>query len=78
VAEATVAGWAVPDFLARWDAVAAANDTLRGSPGKMTGEAVVPFDALKDKGQRQRFIDDVETELPAADAFAEAGRGAAV
>lgn len=66
IAEGTVASWAVSAFLARWDAVAAANDKLRSNPGKMTGEAIVPFDALKVKGQRQRFIADVETELPAS------------
>jgi hypothetical protein len=28
----------------------------------MTGEAVMPFDALKEKGERQPLIDEVEAE----------------
>lgn len=78
VAEATVAAWAASAFIARWDAVAAANAKLRSSPEQMTGEAIIPFEALKEKGERQPLIDDVETELPGAGVLADAGRAAAV
>lgn len=66
VAQATVAGWSRSDFLARWDASAAANERLRASPDKMTGEAIIPFDPLKEKGARQKDIHDVETEAAAS------------
>ena len=63
----TVAGWAVPDFVARWDAAATANQALTKTPDEMTGEAVIPFDPRIVKGQRQWFIHDVLTEVePAA------------
>jgi phosphatidylserine/phosphatidylglycerophosphate/cardiolipin synthase-like enzyme len=76
VAETTVTAWGPASFIARWEAVAAANDKLKGSPAKMTGEAIIPFDALREKGERQPFIDDVETEWGAADAVYWARRGA--
>lgn len=65
VAEAVVAGWSQSDFLPKWDAVAAANDPKTTNPAKMTGEAVFKFDALKELGERQREIHDVETEITA-------------
>jgi phosphatidylserine/phosphatidylglycerophosphate/cardiolipin synthase-like enzyme len=63
VAQTTVSGWDPSELIARWDAVAAANDRQRSSPDRMTGEAVIPFDPLKEKGARQKDIHDVETEL---------------
>jgi phosphatidylserine/phosphatidylglycerophosphate/cardiolipin synthase-like enzyme len=60
--EAKVAAWKPSEFLTRWDAVAKANEALKAKPAKMTGEAIMPFDALAEKGQRQPIIDDVETE----------------
>ena len=76
VAEATVAGWNASAFIARWDAVAAANDKLKSSPDRMTGEAIISFDALKEKGERQPLINDVETEWGAAGAVHSVGRSA--
>jgi phosphatidylserine/phosphatidylglycerophosphate/cardiolipin synthase-like enzyme len=66
LSESTVAGWKASAFIARWNAVAAANDKRKTSPGKMTGEAIIHFDPLKEKGERQSIIDDVETEAPEA------------
>jgi phosphatidylserine/phosphatidylglycerophosphate/cardiolipin synthase-like enzyme len=74
--ETTVAAWAPAAFIAGWDAVARANEGFRSSPEKMTGEAVVPFDPLMEKGETSPFIDDVETEWGAADAGYWARRGA--
>lgn len=74
LAPATVAGWGVASFLANWDAVARANDAKRGHPSTMVGEAIIPFDPLKNPGQRHPQIHDVETE---ADPIASAGRAMA-
>jgi phosphatidylserine/phosphatidylglycerophosphate/cardiolipin synthase-like enzyme len=63
VADITVAGWNSAAFIARWDAVASANEKLRSRPEKMTGEAVIKFDTPGPAGARQEFIDDVETEV---------------
>lgn len=63
LAPATVASWGVAGFLANWDAVAKANESRRGEPAKMVGEAVIPFDPTKNPGQRHPQIHDVETEL---------------
>jgi phosphatidylserine/phosphatidylglycerophosphate/cardiolipin synthase-like enzyme len=46
----TVAAWAVRDFIARWDAVAKANERLTKTPNKMAGEGVIPFNPLKEAG----------------------------
>ena len=54
VTETAVAGWNASLFIARWDAVAAANDKLRSNPEKMTGEAIIPFDPLKEKESGNR------------------------
>jgi phosphatidylserine/phosphatidylglycerophosphate/cardiolipin synthase-like enzyme len=62
LAEAVVDSWKPAGFIARWDAVASSNDTLKARPEKMTGEAVIPWDPLAEKGERQAIIDDVETE----------------
>jgi phosphatidylserine/phosphatidylglycerophosphate/cardiolipin synthase-like enzyme len=62
LARTAVAAWRPSDFLPRWDAVAAANDAARANPTKMTGEAIVKFDPLKERGSRQKDIHDVETE----------------
>jgi phosphatidylserine/phosphatidylglycerophosphate/cardiolipin synthase-like enzyme len=55
----TVAAWAVPDFMAKWDAVAKANEGLKTTPDKMTGEGVIPFDPTTVKGKRSPDIPDV-------------------
>jgi hypothetical protein len=60
--EPKVAGWKATDFVTRWDAVAKANQALVAKAAKMTGEAIIPFNALAEPGQRQPLIDDVETE----------------
>ena len=62
LAETKVAAWGQSDFIPRWDAVAAANEAARANPTKMTGEAIIKFDPLKEKGSRQKDIHDVETE----------------
>jgi phosphatidylserine/phosphatidylglycerophosphate/cardiolipin synthase-like enzyme len=72
--EAKVAGWKVSEFIARWDAVAKANHALVPKPAKMTGEAIIPFDPLLERGQRQPIIDDVETESADARVHASACR----
>jgi hypothetical protein len=65
----TVAAWAVRDFIARWDAVAKANERLTKTPNKMAGEGVIPFNPLKEAGLRMLVIHDDLTEL--ADAASE-------
>ena len=67
ILESTVATWAAPDFTARWDAVAKADQRLTKTPDEMTGEGVIPFDPLREKGVKQLFIHDVLTEYPDAD-----------
>lgn len=61
---AKVAAWKPSDYIARWDAVAAANEAARANPKRMTGEAIIKFDATKELGARQKDIHDVETEAP--------------
>ena len=39
VAEATVAGWKASAFIAHWDAVATANESLRSNPAKKKTES---------------------------------------
>ena len=51
VPQNTVATWAVPDFMAQWDAVAKANQSLTKTPDEMTGEGVIPFDPLREGGK---------------------------
>ena len=63
ISETTVAAWSPSAFIARWNEVAAANEGVRKHPEKMTGEAIIPFDPLKEKGERQPFVEDVETEV---------------
>lgn len=65
LAQATVAGWGPSDYIPRWDAVAAANEAARANPRRMTGEAIIKFDATAEKGSRQKDIHDVETEAGA-------------
>jgi phosphatidylserine/phosphatidylglycerophosphate/cardiolipin synthase-like enzyme len=62
VNEATVAGWDVSDFIAQWDLVANANNGLKATPEKMTGEAVVPFDPTTVKGKLSE-IPDILSEV---------------
>ena len=61
--ESNIAGWAVTDFIAEWDAVAKANQKLISKPDDMTGEGVIPFDYKTIPG-RKNAIPDVLTELP--------------
>jgi phosphatidylserine/phosphatidylglycerophosphate/cardiolipin synthase-like enzyme len=61
--ESNIAGWAVSDFIAKWDAVAKANQKLISKPDDMTGEGVIPFDYKTIPG-RKNAIPDVLTELP--------------
>ena len=62
--ESTVAGWQAGDFFASWDAVAKANESLKTTPAKMQGEAVIPFDPRTVKGKRNRDL-DLLTEVSA-------------
>jgi len=57
----SVAGWAVADFIARWDSVAKANEKLTATPEAMTGEGVIPHDPRTIRGNRHP-IADVLTE----------------
>jgi len=57
VAEASVATWAVSDFIARWDDVAKSNEGK--SPDKMTGEGLIPFGPRDVKGSTSKLIMDV-------------------
>jgi len=63
VPQATVAGWRVSDFMARWDSIARKNSGLKRTPDAVTGEGVIPFDPLIEKGIRQLGIHDVLTEV---------------
>jgi phosphatidylserine/phosphatidylglycerophosphate/cardiolipin synthase-like enzyme len=63
VAERVVAGWTVSNFLSKWDVVANRNDSLRKTPQKMSGEAVVPFDPLILKGKKTPGLPDVWGEV---------------
>jgi hypothetical protein len=53
----------VRDFIAKWDAVAKANEGLKKTPDDMRGEGVIRFDPKSIKGQKQAFINDVLTEI---------------
>jgi glutamyl endopeptidase len=50
VTEESVATWAVSDFIAKWDAVAKANEGK--TPDQMTGEGFIPFGPRNVKGAR--------------------------
>jgi phosphatidylserine/phosphatidylglycerophosphate/cardiolipin synthase-like enzyme/V8-like Glu-specific endopeptidase len=62
VTEAKVAGWGVSDFIPQWELVANANNGLRTTPERMTGEAVVPFDPSTVKGKLSA-IPDILSEV---------------
>jgi phosphatidylserine/phosphatidylglycerophosphate/cardiolipin synthase-like enzyme len=59
VAPGIVASWGVSDFIAQWDTVAKANESLRKTPDRMIGEGVIPFDPRSTKDTKSRFIPDV-------------------
>src|SRR5262249_22175301 len=61
VAESVVAGWAVADFIPRWDAVANANRTL--TPHHMAREGVIPYDFRATPGQQHGSIPDALAKL---------------
>lgn len=65
VPDTTVATWKVADFIARWDAVANANQRIKKRPDDVAGEGVIPFDPRREKGQKQPRIADVLTETEA-------------
>ena len=52
----SVKAWAVPDFITEWDAVAKANELLKSTPGRMTGERIIPFDPTTVKGSRGQIL----------------------
>jgi phospholipase D1/2 len=54
VAPAELAKWNVGQFFDRWDKVAKANQGRQGTPSKMVGEGVIPFEPLSDKDPRFR------------------------
>jgi phosphatidylserine/phosphatidylglycerophosphate/cardiolipin synthase-like enzyme len=62
VDEAEVAGLPVSDFIAQWDKVANTNELLKGTPEKMRGEGVIPFDPTTVKG-KWSDLPDVLTEV---------------
>jgi phosphatidylserine/phosphatidylglycerophosphate/cardiolipin synthase-like enzyme len=52
VAPDKVAKWSVPQFFAQWNSVAKANLALLGTPEKMVGEGVIPFEPTNPKDPR--------------------------
>jgi len=54
VDEATIAGWSASDFLAKWDAVAAANAGL--APSEMAGEGIIAFDYTANQGKEHSSV----------------------
>jgi phosphatidylserine/phosphatidylglycerophosphate/cardiolipin synthase-like enzyme len=66
VSEAAVSGLGITDFIPRWDAVAAANTPLKGSPFNMAGEGVLPFDYTTVPGHEQILIPDAFADLDVA------------
>jgi phosphatidylserine/phosphatidylglycerophosphate/cardiolipin synthase-like enzyme len=54
VTEESVATWAVSDFIAKWDAVAKANEGK--TPDQMTGEGFIPFGPRNVQGKRSSLI----------------------
>jgi len=66
LSEAHIAGWAVSDFITQWDVVAKANELLKATPEKMTGEGVIPFDPSTVKGKLSA-IPDILAELDGED-----------
>ncbi len=63
VAESTVGGWPVADFIAQWDAVAVANAGL--APPGQYGEGVVRWDYRKAPGESHTYIPDYLAETDA-------------
>ncbi len=57
VAETSVATWDVSDFIAKWDAVANANQGKAAD--KMTGEGLIPFGPRDMNGGKSQFIQDL-------------------
>jgi phosphatidylserine/phosphatidylglycerophosphate/cardiolipin synthase-like enzyme len=57
VSEATVGGWAVSEFIAKWDAVAASN--AKKGRDAMAGEGILRFDYTKFPGNEQPLIPDL-------------------
>ncbi len=48
-----VAAWAVPDFMAQWDAVAKANEDLKKTPDQMAGRRRHSFRPQDREGQKE-------------------------
>jgi hypothetical protein len=63
--ESAVSRWAPADFLAQWDAVAAANEKLAqaGRLKDMAGEGIVPYDWSASRGQKHSAIPDALARL---------------
>ena len=57
-----VASFTVPQFFARWDAIANANDALRATPEEMQGSGVLPYDPDAVKGKETAGFPAVLTE----------------
>jgi phosphatidylserine/phosphatidylglycerophosphate/cardiolipin synthase-like enzyme len=71
VSEATIGGWAVATYVARWDAVARANGALTGTPAsakRMAGEGVVIFDWRANPGSSNPLVPDYLVRLDVAPA----------
>jgi len=60
LSDATVGTWAVADFVARWDAVAAANEKLAAPD--MAGEGIVHWDYTKHPGSSHVYVPDYLAE----------------
>jgi phosphatidylserine/phosphatidylglycerophosphate/cardiolipin synthase-like enzyme/subtilisin family serine protease len=57
VSEATVGGWSVSDFIAKWDAVADSN--AKKSRDAMAGEGILKFDYTKFPGAKLPMVPDI-------------------
>ncbi|MEM7156979.1 MAG: PLAT/LH2 domain-containing protein [Myxococcota bacterium] len=70
VTAATVRGWAVNDFITRWNAVATANGRLTSAANlpRMAGEGIVVFNWSGNAGSRNQLIPDYLVNLDIAPA----------
>ncbi len=64
---ATVGGWAVSDFLSKWNSTAFSNEVFPGrtppEPDKMVGAAIIPFNYMSVQGTQNGSIPDELTQL---------------
>jgi len=68
IAQSTIGGWAVGDFIGKWNGVAASNAALAANPDRMTGEGVVVFNWAANVGSPNPLIPDYLVQLDVAPA----------